>query len=236
MTYICYLCRDTCEILHKVCSCESAYLCGECLGLTEENINDPANQHENRLKCHICRNFLSLYFLPNIRYYQKIFKFYFIKFFFMFGDIAHIIVIYQMSETKYPSYFYTSRNHFAIQNLLQIFLCKNSTKMLFGYIYNVNNNNTPDIDFYHTLDGLYLALVYTLFGLCFLKSHIQVIDLYSILITGVCYLFPYLLVSIMAILDSLGNTVQYIRRQNQNAKIKIVSHYYNPQLLITEHV
>ena len=140
----------------------------------------------------------------------------------MFGDIAHIIVIYQMSETKYPSYFYTSRNHFAIQNLLQIFLCKNSTKMLFGYIYNVNNNNTPDIDFYHTLDGLYLALVYTLFGLCFLKSHIQVIDLYSILITGVCYLFPYLLVSIMAILDSLGNTVQYIRRQNQNAKIKIV--------------
>ena len=233
MTHICYVCRENNDLLHKICSCASSYICTDCLKLTEDNINQPDNMNENRFKCQICRENLTLTMSPNFRYYQSLSKFYFLKFIFFFTDILPLLYIYEFEHPKtiYPTHFYTSRNHFLFTNLFHVILLKNAAKMLLSQMYKI-----PDkIEFNYALDMLYLIASFLLFGICFIHTKTQFIDLYTIVILFFCYYFPFLIVSLMCILNNLGEVIKHIRRENQEARITILGHYYNPYGITEEN-
>lgn len=232
MTNICYVCREHTNLLHKICSCASSFICSECLKLTEQNINNPDNIHENRFKCQICRENLQITMIPNSRYYKSILKFYIFKMMFLLSDIIPLIYIYQyeQEETIYPTYFYTNRNHFILTNLFHIILSKNGAKMLLHNLYDFHDK----IDLNYSLDILYLISNAMLFSICFLNSKTQFIDLYTIIVLYISYYFPFLIISLMCIMNKLGEVIKSLRKENQDARINILSHYYDPYFLIDE--
>jgi hypothetical protein len=147
----CYICTETNIPLFKICNCADSYLCYDCLILTENNINKKDVNNENKYKCHICRQKLNLYLLPNVKYFIKLIKHISIQSLFLLLDLLPVLYINYVEETKFPTMFYAKKGVFTYACLFHILLIKSANKFMFSYFYEIPDDNYK---FYYAIDVL----------------------------------------------------------------------------------
>lgn len=219
----CYLCTETDIPLWKICRCASSFICEECLTLTETNINRDDNTHENRFKCHICRQNLNFDSIPSCKYYYALGKHFSPKLFLLSIDIFIIYAIVNFSKTEYPSVFFTNQAMFIVLSMFQILFVKNACLTILEHVFDI-----PYTDFQtqYIFSFAFTCVNAGLFALCFLDSNLQVQDLYFILVIGFILSLSFIIISLMVIFDRNGHIEKYLRIHNQYLKIQVLSAYF----------
>ena len=219
----CYLCTETNIPLWKICSCASSYICDDCLKLTEININDPDNTHENRFKCHICRQNLNFEYIPSFKYYSALFQHFFPKILLLSLDLFVIYAIVNFSKSEYPSMLFTNQAMFILNSLFHVLLVKNACLTFLENIYQVPYT---DFQMQYIFNGVFTFLNFFLFGISFIDSNVQIQDLYFILVVGFLLSIGFTIISLMAIFDKMGNIQKFLKIQNQYLRISVLSAYF----------
>lgn len=222
----CYICRDTTEVLNKICVCEDSYICLDCLELTNENINDNTNFNENRLKCPICRRFFKFSLLGSSKYYLNLFYLWFIKIFGIVVSITPIIIIYNESNQKYPDKIYSNKDSFLYSCILQVITLKYVTTTLVIDLSDYENKK-DDIHLSLIIEYIYL-IINSIFSIIFLiyKSSNNA-EIYTLLTLVPSYYIPFFSIVLISMCISYMDLVTYLRKEFCKKSIQIINIFHN---------
>jgi hypothetical protein len=135
---VCYLCRDDTNLCYKICTCEDSLLCGDCLDLTNEDMNRIENLKRDE-KCSVCRKKLNIYYKTN-NYRYRIEKgvYFFTNFIMLLLEyLPFLFIVFDKTQTF--KYFNDSRDVFAgVCGLTTIIFKYNMIDLLIYYSYVVD--------------------------------------------------------------------------------------------------
>ncbi len=222
----CYICRDTTEVLNKICVCEDSYICLDCLELTNENINDNTNLNENRLKCPICRRFFKFSLVGSVKYYLNLFYIWFIKILGFAVSITPIVIIYGESNQEYPDKIYSNKDSFLYSCILQVTTLKYISTHLIIDLSDYENKK-DDTHLSLIIEYIYLT-VNTIFSIIFLiyKSKNNA-EIYTLLTLVPSYYIPFFSLVLISMCISYFDLVIYLRKEFCKKSIQIKNIYHN---------
>ena len=216
----CYICKDEVSILNKICECEDSLVCGDCLSLNNENINDPNNLNENRLKCCICRRYLKFNYCRSSKYYTKTFFFFIIKFIALLSDIGPIIYTFCLKDQIYPNSLYVNRDYFLISSMIQVIFLKYMIKYILINISKFNNIN-DEIKYTISFEYCYIFISNIFLGLLTLINNNSISSTYTLLILLPLYYIPFFSLVIVSMILNLHKVLEFNTRIYSHKKIQV---------------
>jgi hypothetical protein len=207
----CFLCRESEEILYKICDCNDSTICSECYGYKETHIMKT---------CAICRKKYEFNYKRQYLIVFKILGKYLIK----YGIIIGL-------ELFPPLYLYINEDYTDTHN---IFLGISLFCILFCNIINyylLNIIVMDDITFVNYVN-IYILIKFMLICIIFLillQYHNNKILGYSIFILGFIYILPVIVFCLILVITKLTNFLEDINKKSLYKTIKIKSIYTNLQ-------
>ena len=227
----CFICRNEEPILNKICVCEDSLICNDCLALNNENVNREGDYNENRLKCSVCRRFLSFSYYKNRDYYFNMIWYYLIKIICIISDISPIIYVYQLPDQFYPNALYANSEYFLISCMLQViffkFIIKESFLKITNFSVNNNNNIREKMSFSNRIDLIYFCLNITFLIVLYLIKSNNTSDTYTLLYLVPLYYIPFFSIILVNGFLSQVNIKNYYSRKYSKKKIMVRSLIYN---------
>ena len=216
----CFICRDEVNKLFKICVCQDSMVCEDCFSLTNQNINDPENYQENRLKCPVCRRYFEFQYINNMKYLKNITFFLGIKFICLLSEIAPLIWVYQLPNQEYPNNLYTTKNHFFLNSLIQVIFLKGGIK--YYLMQNLKNlNEMEKIKWNLNIDYIYIFISNIFFLVLTLLKDYKTSESYTMMILLPFYYIPFFVIIMIYFTLNFNQNMIFYKRRYREKKVKI---------------
>ena len=204
----CFLCRDSEDILYKICDCNDSIICIDCY-------NNEATSKMN--KCGICRKDYKFDYKCNYIKLSSILCTYLLKYGVIIGfEIFPPLYLYLQTE-------YSSMNNVLLFFTLFFVLFGNTIlyKLIHIYLYHENDENHKNfLTLFIPLKITYLMILFIIIMFCYKKDLLLV---YNYFVLGFIYLVPMLFFSTIMIGFYIKKLKIYVDEHAFTREIKIKS-------------